>query len=91
MVRHRFGGAVPRVISPITALSMEVVMRVSLAKQPVSSGYTHCGCRGCFDTTVSSDMARPELCDSCEESGCELNGGECQRPDAYGFVEYDGC
>jgi hypothetical protein len=59
------------------------------------SGYTHCGCRDCMDTTVSSDMSKPELCEDCKEAGCTLHanlpgfmtgyglGYECQRDDAY--------
>jgi hypothetical protein len=60
-------------------------MCVSLAKQPVSSGYTHCGCRDCFDITVSSDTKQPELCELCTDAGCEASDGECQRPDVYGL------
>ncbi len=48
------------------------------------SGYTDCGCRDCFDVTVSADMRRPELCSDCEEAGCEVGEGECRRDDAYG-------
>ena len=57
------------------------------------SGYTSCACRDCMDTTVSSDVRKPELCTECTEAGCEayierpnLGTGqyECQRPDAYG-------
>jgi hypothetical protein len=59
------------------------------------SGYTYCGCRDCMDTTVSSDMSKPELCEDCKEAGCTLHanlpgfmtgyglGYECQRDDAY--------
>lgn len=55
------------------------------------SGYTHCACRDCMDTTVSSDTSKPELCEDCKEAGCEaampvagmLLGGDCQRDDAY--------
>lgn len=48
------------------------------------SGYTHCACRDCFDLLVSSDTRKPALCSDCEEAGCEMNGGECCREDAYG-------
>jgi hypothetical protein len=48
------------------------------------SGYTDCGCRDCFDVTVSNDMTKPDLCGLCDEAGCEPNDGECQREDAYG-------
>lgn len=53
----------------------------------VTSGYTPCACRDCFDVAVSDDMADPDLCGDCEEAGClkEKDGGrECQRDDAYG-------
>lgn len=41
------------------------------------SGYTDCACRDCFETVVSDDMAHPDLCDACEEAGCD-GEGECQ-------------
>lgn len=41
------------------------------------SGYTHCSCPTCFEVTVSSDMAEPELCHDCIEAGCD-GEGECQ-------------
>ena len=47
------------------------------------SGYTHCACRDCFETTVSNDMASPDLCHDCEDAGCEPDE-ECQSPHAYG-------
>lgn len=34
------------------------------------SGYTQCPC--CGDDTISSDMAKPELCELCEAAGCEI-------------------
>jgi hypothetical protein len=55
-----------------------------VAKHKSLSGYTDCACRDCFDITVSSDINRPELCELCEEAGCEEYAGECQRDDAYG-------
>jgi hypothetical protein len=46
-----------------------------------------------MDTTVSSDMSKPELCAECREAGCAslpdrvtypASGyWECQRDDAY--------
>ena len=61
------------------------------------SGYTHCACRDCMDTTVSSDTSKPELCAACREADCEPwrttdtpmstwygTTYECQRDDAYG-------
>jgi ribosomal protein S27E len=55
------------------------------------SGYTNCACRDCFDTTVSSDASKPELCSECADAGCEptpfgepmTNRYLCQRDDAY--------
>ncbi len=43
-------------------------------------GYTDCRCPTCFDATVSSDVAKPELCSLCEEAGCD-GEGECRRTD----------
>ncbi len=51
------------------------------------SGYTECGCRDCFDTALSADMRRPELCSECAEAGCEIGEGECRRGDAYDVHE----
>ena len=51
----------------------------------MSSGYTQCACRDCFDVAVSSDDSKPELCSDCEEAGCSADGDcECSRDDAYG-------
>lgn len=48
----------------------------------MTSGYTPCACRGCFDTTVSADVRKPELCDLCAEAGCEPDyDRECSRTD----------
>ena len=46
------------------------------------SGYTWCGCRDCFEIVIGP-MDRPELCSDCQEAGCEIDSGECQRFDAY--------
>lgn len=48
------------------------------------STYTFCGCYGCFDMTVSNDGRYPELCESCQEAGCEnyvegSNQQDCMR------------
>jgi hypothetical protein len=51
------------------------------------SGYTPCACRDCMDTTVSSDMTKPELCTLCTDADCALDDTECQRDDAYGSGE----
>lgn len=71
-------------------------MKLTLAKKAPESGYTHCACRDCMDTTVSSNVRKPELCAECKDAGCEsfapdsadynaLPGHmrECQREDAY--------
>lgn len=65
----------------------------------MSSGYTYCACRDCFDETVSSDDSKPELCELCEDAGCTAyrepkhvepattgTEYECQRGDAYGLL-----
>lgn len=67
-------------------------MSITLNKNEPQSGYTPCACRDCMDTTVSSDMTRPELCELCSEAGCEVSTFEnryyeCQRDDAYGSDE----
>ena len=44
----------------------------------MASGYTHCPC--CGDDTISSDMAKPELCELCEGAGCSGGEGDtCER------------
>ena len=55
--------------------------------EAIMSGYTHCACRDCMDTTVSSDWTKPELCSECKDAGCEPGQSEsdaydCQRDDA---------
>ena len=54
----------------------------------MTSGYTHCGCRDCFDIAISSDMTKQELCLLCEDADCRVWDGtessfewECQRLD----------
>lgn len=47
-----------------------------------ASGYQWCSCRDCFDVVVAS-----ALCTECEEAGCEVDNGECQRHDAYGAID----
>lgn len=62
-----------------------------------NSGYTDCACRDCMDVTVSSDTSNAELCEACQEAGCERwrttetsmstwygSSHDCQRDDAYG-------
>ena len=56
----------------------------------MTSGYTQCKCRDCFEIVVSDDMDNPDFCDDCIKAGCPDYQGhkglsqECQRPDAYG-------
>jgi len=54
---------------------------VVVAHVGVCSGYTDCPC--CGDVTVSSDVGKPELCELCEEAGCDPGDGPegCQRND----------
>jgi len=35
------------------------------------SGYTTCACRDCFETAISDDMSKPDLCWECKAAGCE--------------------
>lgn len=46
------------------------------------SGYVACACRDCFEIAVADDDG-PALCWACEETGCNVAGGEgCQcEPD----------
>jgi hypothetical protein len=54
----------------------------------LESGYTACACRDCFDTAISEDTRKPELCAECRSAGCEPGGNtECSREDAYGCEE----
>jgi len=49
-----------------------------------TSGYTDCACRDCFEIAISDDMAHPDLCNECEEAGCDAEGeSECEAPGAY--------
>ena len=71
--------------------------RPSVDDAPPQGGYTHCACRDCMGTTVSSDWTKPELCSECADAGCEkyplewkqrhswpVVSYDCQRDDAYG-------
>ncbi|WP_335986514.1 hypothetical protein [Glycomyces sp. MUSA5-2] len=49
----------------------------------MTSGYTDCACRDCFDIAVSADTDYPELCGLCDDAGCDPGYSECYRPDAY--------
>ena len=42
----------------------------------MSSGYTHCPCRGCFEITVSGDVRDPDMCHACIQEGCATSS-EC--------------
>jgi len=48
-------------------------------------GYHNCACRDCFELYVGEPG---ELCDDCEEAGCEPDD-ECCAPGAYGSDEDD--
>ena len=52
----------------------------------MSSGYTHCACRDCFETVVSDEESRPDFCDDCETAGCEPDS-ECQALDTWSEPE----
>ncbi len=43
----------------------------------MSSGYTNCKCRDCFEIAVSDDVEVPDFCHACEDAGCEEDA-ECQ-------------
>jgi hypothetical protein len=47
-----------------------------------TSGYTDCACPDCFEIAVSDDMDHPDMCNACEEAGCD-GESECQAPHAY--------
>lgn len=51
---------------------------------PITSGYTDCASRDCFDVAISNDDTIPDLCLLCKDAGCERNNGECRRAAAYG-------
>jgi hypothetical protein len=44
------------------------------------SSYRPCACDDCPDLVVGIPG---ELCSLCENEGCDAQGSECQRPDAY--------
>ena len=48
------------------------------------SGYTHCACRDCMDTVMSSDTSKRELCEACKEAGCSV--GIVRDADIPGYV-----
>lgn len=52
----------------------------------MSSGYTFCACRDCFEIAIGD---ADTLCDECQSAGCEPHNGECDRPDAYGADSED--
>jgi len=60
----------------------------------MTSGYTHCKCRDCFEIVVSDNQDHPDFCDECRKAGCPDYQGvkglsqECQRLDAYESLEY---
>ena len=51
----------------------------------MTSGYTSCACRDCFDIAVSDDMGQVQLCSLCVEADCRVWDGtegwqfDCQR------------
>ncbi|HET9954119.1 MAG TPA: hypothetical protein VFQ61_06430 [Polyangiaceae bacterium] len=51
----------------------------------VYTGYVPCACRDCFEIAIG--LPGEALCSSCEEAGCECDGGECQSEGAYSELE----
>lgn len=49
---------------------------MQIVEEPMSSGYTECRCRDCFEIAISDDENNPDLCLDCEEAGCE-GDSEC--------------
>ncbi len=52
------------------------------------AGYRPCACDGCFDLVVSTPGG---LCAECGEAGCDNQGSECERADAYGVEPCGSC
>lgn len=47
----------------------------------MTTGYTHCPCRDCFNISIDDNM-----CHACVDAGCD-GGGECRAEGAYGGDE----
>lgn len=47
----------------------------------MASGYTQCTC--CADDTVSSDVEHPEMCERCEDAGCDDGVSGCMVPSDF--------
>jgi hypothetical protein len=45
------------------------------------TGYVHCACRDCMETTVGPTGT---ICSDCTDAGCDAFYTECRRSDAYG-------
>lgn len=42
------------------------------------SGYHDCPCRDCFEIAIGGSYGKPDLCNACEEAGCDADGkSEC--------------
>lgn len=53
-----------------------------------TSGYTDCACRDCMEIAISNDTRHPDLCNECEDAGCDATGAsECSSPEAYAYDE----
>lgn len=48
-----------------------------------NSGYHDCPCRDCFEIAIGCDDDKPDLCNACEDAGCDPDGAdECScEPD----------
>jgi len=59
----------------------------------MSSGYTNCGCRDCFEIAVSDDIGEPELCSACEAAGCMVcdcvDKDSCRNQDHRCCADHD--
>jgi len=52
------------------------------------SGYTHCGCRDCFEIAISGLDHGPALCADCESAGCSAAGDcDCEHVDHEALLE----
>lgn len=56
----------------------------------MTSGYTDCKCRDCFELVVSSDTTKPEFCHACEAAGCEEDHECCVESELDDTFEQKG-
>lgn len=53
----------------------------------MTSGYTDCACRDCFEIAIG--IPGEAVCNDCEQAECELGENECLSPYAYGGVDLE--